>query len=90
MFVFEPHVQFTQAKNFCGKVRYYVVAVAEASGHSGGVWAPSREDSPYFFDTFNSMPQCVSVKCLVEERSGYVRECMPALPIPCVVTCGTS
>lgn len=62
VFVFEPHFQFTQAKNFCDKVRYYVVAVVEAFGHSGGVWALSREDSPYSFDMFNSMLQCVSVE----------------------------
>ncbi|KAK7267464.1 hypothetical protein RIF29_20138 [Crotalaria pallida] len=39
LFIMETHVPFAKMSTFWNRVGYFPVAVEEANGHSGGIWA---------------------------------------------------
>lgn len=61
IFLFETHTVFQGTSHFWNREGYDVVAVEEVQGHSGGVWALSRQGCGFRYQVEEQMPQCISV-----------------------------
>lgn len=61
-FMFETHVAYDKTKRFWDKQGYAAVAMEEAHGHAGGVWALTRLGGSYRFQVIDSMNQCISIE----------------------------
>ncbi|PNY14872.1 ribonuclease H, partial [Trifolium pratense] len=56
----ETHTPFTSSENFWHREGYEKIAVQEAQGHAGGIWAVKRRGSEFSFTPVSTMHQCVS------------------------------
>lgn len=61
VFIFETHTVFAGTKKFWDKEAYSAVAIEEAHGHSGSIWAICNIASPYSMHALDNMHQCISI-----------------------------
>lgn len=80
-FIFEPHVQFARLATFWLRLGYKPLAIEEAHGHSGGVWALGITSLHVQVTTIASHPQAVSLR-FSSALASWVGTGVYASPIP--------
>lgn len=68
VFVFETHTQFATVERFWDRVSYSLIALEEAHGHSGGIWALRRVGSSFTYQLVDSMHQCITISVSNQAR----------------------
>nr|KYP67620.1 LINE-1 reverse transcriptase isogeny [Cajanus cajan] len=61
LFLFETHTTFANLASFWRNERYETVAVEEAHGHAGGIWALVQANCNYSIQLLDSGPQVISL-----------------------------
>lgn len=61
-FVTETHVQFSRLSSFWTRLGYSALAVVEAQGHAGGIWAMGLSTLPVNVEVVDLHAQAVTLK----------------------------
>lgn len=62
IFLFETHFPYSGSAQFWERMDYKCVAVEEAQGHSGGVWALVNKSCNTCVNVIDSTPQCITLE----------------------------
>lgn len=80
VFIYETYVAFGKTENFWRRVGYQAIAIEEAQGHSGGIWALKNPQSSIKIIPWKSMHESITVR-VVQGNSGWLCSGVYANPI---------
>lgn len=80
-FIFETHVPSSRLHAFWARQGYKALAVEEAQGHSGGIWAMGLVSLPLTVEVVDSHPQAVSL-CFSSSSASWTCTGVYASTIP--------